>query len=171
LETNGWQKEICALNTDSVNLQKKTNGYAALILISFFIVIFILGCLENYGRLKRSTDVKKMFETGQLPSEYNYYFHGRRSQPYAVMGLEPDWTLRSKIWRKVELNTEEFKHMTKWIWEDVGYDRQGKYGAQILDPEFVKIGIMYTAVWFATIKVDPATKTVEVMPQLWQGEP
>jgi hypothetical protein len=61
--------------------------------------------------------------------------------------------------------------MTKWVWEDVGYDRHGKYGADILDPEFVKIGIIYTASWMAAVKVDPATKTVEVMPHIFMGEP
>jgi hypothetical protein len=79
------------------------------------------------------------------------------------MGLEPDWTLHSKIWRKVELDTEEFKHMTKWVWEDLGYY---KYGANILNPEFEKIGIIYTSSWMAAVKVDKDTKTVEVMPHV-----
>lgn len=159
------------MNTYSTNLQKKTLVYTGMFVISSFIIIFMWGCLENYGRLRRSTEVQTMFETGQLPSEYNYYFFGHRNHPYAVMGLEPDWTLRSKMWRTVELNTEEFKYMTKWVWEDIGYARGGKYGAQILDPEFVKIGIIYTASWMATVKVDKDTKTVEVMPQIWLGDP
>jgi hypothetical protein len=140
-------------------------------MISVLVVIFVWGCLENYGRLKRSTEVKTSFETGQLPSEYHYHFLGRRNQPYAIMGLEPDWTLRSKMWRSVELNTDEFKYMTKWVWVDIGYERTGPYGANILDPEFVKIGIIYTASWMATVKVDSTTKTVEVMPYIWKGDP
>jgi hypothetical protein len=155
----------------STKLQNRRLNYTGLIITGILIVIFVLGCLENYGRLKRSTEVKIAFETGELPSEYHYYFLGRRNQPWAMMGLEPDWTLRSKMWRSVELNTEEFKYMSKWVWQDVGYDRHGVYGANILDPEFVKIGIIYTASWMATVKVDPTTKTVEVMPYIWQGDP
>ena len=152
----------------SIFLQKRIFSIMRLLTISVIVMIVISGCFDNYGRLRRSTEVQKMFETGQLPSEYNYYFFGRRNQPYAVMGLEPDWTLRSKMWRKVELTTEEFKYMTKWIWEDLGYY---KYGANILDPEFEKIGIIYTSAWMATVKVDKDTKTVEVMPQTWLGDP
>jgi hypothetical protein len=134
-----------------------------LLTISAIFLIVITGCFENYGRLRRSAEVQTMFETGQLPSEYNYFFYGNRNHPYAVMGLEPDWTLHSKIWRKVELDTEEFKHMTKWVWEDLGYY---KYGANILNPEFEKIGIIYTSSWMAAVKVDKDTKTVEVMPHV-----
>ena len=142
-----------------------------MLVISSLITVFVWGCLENYGRLKRNADIKTSFENGQLPSDYHYHFYGRRNQPIAIMGLEPDWTLSTKIWRPVELNTEEFKYMTKWVWEDIGYNRGGKYGAEILDPEFVKIGIIYTATWMATVKVDKDTKTVEVMPYVYIGEP
>jgi hypothetical protein len=84
------------------------------------------------------------------------------------MGLEADWTLKSRLWRPVELTSEEFKYMTKWIWEDLGYY---KYGANILDPQFEKIGIIYTSSWMATVKVDQEAKIVEVMPAVWLGDP
>jgi hypothetical protein len=154
------------MNFYSIFLQKRIFSITRLLTISVIVMIVISGCLENYGRLRRSTEVQKMFETGQLPSEYNYHFYGLRSHPHAVMGLEPGWTLRSKIWRKVELSTEEFRYMTKWVWEDLGYY---KYGAEILDPEFEKIGIIYTSSFMAAVKVDKDTKTVEVMPHVKVG--
>ena len=156
------------MNFYSIFLQKRIFLITRLLTISVIGMIVILGCFENYGRLQRSTEVQTMFETGQLPSEFNYHFYGNRSHPYAVMGLEPGWTLRSTIWRKVELSTEEFRYMTKWVWEDLGYY---KYGANILDPEFDKIGIIYTSSWMATVKVDKDTKTVEVMPHVFDGDP
>ena len=156
------------MNFYSIFFQKRIFLITRLLTISVIVMIVILGCFENYGRLQRSTEVQTMFETGQLPSEFNYHFYGNRSHPYAVMGLEPGWTLRSRIWRKVELSTEEFRYMTKWVWEDLGYY---KYGANILDPEFEKIGIIYTSSWMAAVKVDKDTKTVEVMPHVYNGDP
>ena len=150
----------------SIFLQKRNFSITRLLTISVIVMIFISGCLENYGKVRRSPEVQKMFETGQLPSEYNYHFYGLRSRPDAVMGLEQGWTLRSKSWRNVELSTEEFRYMTKWIWEDLGYY---KYGAEILDPEFVKIGIIYTSSFMAAVKVEKDTKTVEVMPHVKVG--
>ena len=154
------------MDLHSIFLQKRIFSITRLLTISVIVMIVILGCLENYGRLRRSTEVQKMFETGQLPSEYNYHFFGLQSHPNAVMGLEPGWTLRSQKWRKVELSTEEFRYMTKWVWEDLGYY---KYGAEILDPEFVKIGIIYSGSFMVAVKVDKDTKTVEVMPSVKVG--
>lgn len=136
--------------------------------IGLVILVVISGCLENYGRLKRSPDIQKSFETNQLPSDYNYYFFGHRTWPYAVMGLDRGYNLRSKIWRTVEPDTEEFRSMSFWIWADYGYH---PYGADILDPEGQKIGIFYTSVWFAAVKVDKDTNTVQVMPHIFHGGP
>ena len=157
------------MNIHAITLHKKILVHTGLLTINVFIMIVLSGCLQNYGRLNRNVEVKTAFKTNQVPSEYSYYYFGRSNQPDAVMGLEPDWTLRSRLWRTVESDTAEFKYMTKWVWEDIGYNRGGKYGAQILDPEFVKIGIIYTASWMATVKVDKDTKTVEVMPHVFQG--
>ena len=157
---------MCAVDLYSIFFQKRIFSITRLLTISVIVTIVISGCLENYGKVRRSTEVQKMFETGQLPSEYNYHFFGLRSRPNAVMGLKPDWTLRSKSWRQVELSTEEFGYMTKWLWEDLGYY---KYGAEILDPEFVKIGIIYSGSFMVTVKVDKDTKTVEVMPHVKVG--
>ena len=156
------------MSTYSTIFQRKILVTTGLLTISVLIMLVMSGCFENYGRIQRDHAVTTMFETGELPHEYHYHFFGRRNQPYAVMGLEPEWTLKSRLWRTVELSTDEFKYMTKWVWEDLGYY---KYGANILDPEFEKIGIIYTSSWMATVKVDRDTKTVEVMPYVWTGEP
>ena len=156
------------MNTYSTILQKKALATAGLLTISVLVMIVMAGCFDNYGRLKRDDAVTRAFETGELPHEYHYHFFGNRNHPYAVMGLEPDWTLKSSMWRTVELNTEEFKYMTKWVWEDLGYY---KYGANIVDPEFEKIGIIYTSSWMAAVKVDKETKTVEVMPHVKTNDP
>jgi hypothetical protein len=84
------------------------------------------------------------------------------------MGLDRGYNLRSKIWRTVEPDTAEFKRMTFWIWADYGYH---PYGADVLDPEGQKIGIFYTSVWFAAVKVDKDTNTVQVMPHIFHGGP
>jgi hypothetical protein len=58
--------------------------------------------------------------------------------------------------------------MTHWIWEDYGYY---PYGAYILDSEGRRIGIWYSSVWFAAVKVEEGTKTIEVMPHIFLGGP
>jgi hypothetical protein len=139
-----------------------------LIAISIFIMMAVSGCLQNYGRLNRSPEIKQAFESNQVPSEYEYFFFGNSNWPYAVMGLDPEYKLHSRIWRTVEPDTAEFRHMTRWVWADFHYY---PYGANILDPQGRKIGIIYTSSWMATVKVDKDTKTVEVMPFIFLGGP
>ncbi len=139
-----------------------------LLALSALIMIVMSGCFKNYGSLNRSSEIQNVFETNQVPSEYNYYFYGRRNMPYAVMGLDASYHLRSRMWRTVESDTAEFKHMTYWVWADYGYY---PYGANILDPEGQKLGIIYTSSWMAAVKVDKDTKTVEVMPHIFMGGP
>jgi hypothetical protein len=148
--------------------QKKFWAKVGKLAFCFFIISVLSGCLENYGRLNRNPELQNAFETNRVPADYNYFFYGVRSRPYAVMGINSDYNLRSRIWRAVEPATEEFKHMTYWIWEDYGYY---PYGAYILDSEGRRIGIWYSSVWFAAVKVEQGTKTIEVMPHIFLGGP
>jgi hypothetical protein len=141
---------------------------SGLIVISILIMMAVSGCLQNYGRLNRSDDIKQAFESNQVPSEYEYFFYGISNWPYAVMGLDPDYKLHSRIWRTVEPDTAKFRHMTRFVWEGYHYY---PYGANILDPEGRKIGIIYTSSWMAAVKVNKDTKTVEVMPYIFLGGP
>jgi len=131
-----------------------------------FVVAMLAGCFENYGRLKRDPQIQQAFETYEVPSTYNYYFYGLSSHPWAIMGLDSGYELRSRIWRKVDPDTERFNRMVYWAWEDFGYHL---YGAHILDPDGLDIGIFYSSVWFVPVKVNRETKTVEVMPHGFMG--
>jgi hypothetical protein len=141
---------------------------AGKLVVCLFIVAMLAGCFENYGRLKRDPQIQRAFETYEVPSNHNYYFYGVRSYPWAIMGLDSRYELRSRIWRKVDPNTEQFKRMVYWAWEDYGYYL---YGAHIQDPDGRNIGIFYSSAWFAAVKVNKETKIVEVMPHIFLGGP
>ena len=53
------------------------------------------------------------------------------------------------MWKEVSADTPEFKEMTRWVWEDYGYY---KFGADILDPDGNKVGVLYTAIYETTVK-------------------
>jgi len=156
------------MKTYWITSHPKILAHTRLLGISVFIMMVLSGCLENYGRLNRSSEIQKAFESNQVPEEYNYYFYGRRNQPYAVMGLDASYNLRSRMWRKVEPDTAEFKNMTRFVWADLGYY---PYGANILDPEGQKVGIMHTSSIMVAVKFDKEAKTVEVMPHIFLGGP
>ncbi len=162
------REEINEMKSYEIFSANRIIARIGLIVVCGVIMIMLSGCLQNYGRLNRDIEIQQAFESNQVPPEYEYFFYGNRNWPYAVMGLDRDYNLRSRIWRTVEPDTDEFSHMTRFLWADYNYY---PYGANILDPQGQKIGIIYTSSWMAAVKVDKDSKTVEVMPYIYLGGP
>jgi hypothetical protein len=118
------------------------------LLMGIFVLALIAGCAGTYGSLKRDTEVQQAFETNKVPMGYKYYYYGD-SEPYVVIGIEPEYEMDSKMWREVTPDTEDFKEMIRWIWEDYGYY---KFGADILDPQGKKMGIFYSSIRGTSVK-------------------
>ena len=135
------------------------------IVIVIITLALIAGCTANFGRLKRNADVQQAFESYQVPMEYKYYYFAD-SEPYVVFGIEPKYEMDSHMWLDISPDTAEFKEMTRWIWEDYGYT---KFGADILDPNGVKVGIMYTAIRETSVKFvgDNQIMVMPDKPYLW----
>ena len=149
-------------NTNKNNLIEK------LFLTSLGMVISVLlfGCSARYGSLQLDTQVQEEFESNSVPKEYKYYYYGFSTAPYVIFGIEPKFVVNSKMWREAAPDTEEFKEMIRWIWEDYGYL---KFGADILDPNGAKVGILYSAINQTSIKFVDDNQIV-VMPNspfLW----
>ena len=149
---------------------KKHHKYRLLVdFMPIAIVIITLtltaGCTANFGRLKRNADVQQAFESNQVPMEYKYYYFAD-SEPYVVFGIEPKYEMNSNMWRDISPDTAEFKEMIRWVWEDYGYY---KFGADILDPNGVKVGIMYTAINDTAVKFVGENEIVVIpgTPFLW----
>ncbi len=156
-----------------MNQPKKYNKYKLLdnftpIGIVIIFLTLVAGCSANYGSLKRDAEVQQAFESNQVPMDYKYYYYGD-SEPYVIFGIEPKYEMDSKMWRDVAPDTAEFKEMTRWIWEDYGYY---KFGADILDPNGSKVGIMYTAIRETSVKFvgDNQIVVIPNTPFLWGPE-
>ena len=122
----------------------------------------------NYGKLVPDDNVKKTFETYQLPPDYTYYYSGPDAMPKALIGIQNDFHLESKFWKPVELTHKQLK---RWF-EKGGISRRdhdlSRNGAEILAPDGRQIGIWYAMKnWKdrATIKMID-DKTVNVSPPI-----
>jgi len=74
--------------------------------------------------------------------------------------------MKSNMWREAAPDTDDFKEMVRWIWEDYGYY---KFGANILDPEGKKVGVFYSAIRETSVKFIDGNR-IMVMPNtpfLW----
>jgi hypothetical protein len=130
-----------------------------------FTLVLLVSCVGNYGRLQRDAEVQQAFESNQVPSGYKYYYYGYDTRPYVLFGIDPKYELNSRFWREVAPNSEEFKTMTRWIWEDYGYT---KFGAYIFDPSGQRVGVFYSSINETTFRfMDGQIMVMPNSPFLW----
>jgi hypothetical protein len=126
------------------------------------VSMLISGCFENYGRLKHSAEVTRAFQAYQVDPEYKYYYYGRTNMPYAIVGIDRAYHMRSRVWREVDHDTEQFKKMIFWTWDDV-FRPFYISGAHITNPNGEKVGIWYSGIWYAAIRFE-ADNRIVIMP-------
>ena len=103
-----------------------------------------IGHTKNFGHMMNSSDVELKFKEYQVDENLNYYIYGSQIKPTAIIGLNKEYTLESKLWHEIDFNEISLQALVDRV--------RGRRGAFILDPEDNRIGV-----WFgdgtATIKM------------------
>jgi hypothetical protein len=143
--------------------------YMFIQMASWILMIGLLaGCAssperrENSGILKLSREVSQVFESYQVLPEYKYYYYGSDTKPSAIMGIDRNYTLDTRLWKEaVDLTPEQLK---KWVDQILAFMPPVRtYGAYILGPAGEQVGIWYSPYPDAPVAVQP-DKRVEVVP-------
>ena len=137
-----------------------------MVVFGLALLIATTGCLSSYGRVKSNAAITDAFENNQVPQNFKYYYFGRSNMPYVIIGLDPNYNLRSRIWREVDPNSEAFKYMVYWTWSETYYYSYGPRGSEILDPQGKKIGIWYSSVRWAAVKMLDDQGSVMIAPDM-----
>ena len=87
-------------------LKKVTSKPFIAFLFGLMVFALTVGCAGSYGRVTFDDNVTDAFRTHQLPSDYNYYYYGIGNRHYALVGLDPKWELKSRIWREIDPQSE-----------------------------------------------------------------
>ena len=146
-------------------LLKRYHGVRwALAIFCLGLLLATTGCFSSYGRIKSNETTHRAFENHQIPADYKYYYYGRSNMPYAIIRLDTQHNLKSRIWRQVDPNSAEFKKMVEWTWWDTYYYPNYPRGKDILDPEGRKIGIWFSSARWAAVKMLDDQGTVMIAP-------
>ena len=134
-------------------------------ILALILSVVAVGCSGSYGRLQRDPQVTKAFDDNTVNPEYQYFYYGRSNQPYIIVGIDRSYYMKSKVWREVEANSDQFKEMVYWIWTDILYAPYYDKGAHILDPQGNRVGLWYSHIWWAAIRFSDDNR-VEIMPDI-----
>jgi hypothetical protein len=100
---------------------------------------------KNYGYFEYDEEAKKIFEVYEVLSDHNYFYSGPEARPNAIIALQQEYTLQSKLWKPVDMTSQRMK---KWLTYD-GHD-PAKFKAHIRSGRYMyarngtRIGLWYS---------------------------
>jgi hypothetical protein len=129
------------------------------------------GFSSSYGTFKRDRDIAKLFEEGRVLPDFTYYTTGSDAEPMAILGIHNDYSLRSRLWKEVELNESALKSWVKAMSSDFEYAPMTS-GFLILDDAERTVGIFY-AMKKTKVKIEKNNAVIvhlpDEFPRLDQG--
>ena len=150
----------------------KTDVFRKLIILA--CILFVLPVFSNaieipglklkYGKLERSREVTKKFETYQILPNHKYYFRGAKSRPTVIVGINETYELNLKLWVPVDPNSEDFRV----IIDRVSLQGMGRavepWGFRILDPAGNDVGVWYSALSNAAVQINEKRQITNLQP-------
>lgn len=147
------------MRSDRTNPTRPLRAIPTWLAVAALMLIFA-GCNNTYGRFTRDAQVDQAFRTGAHQPEYNYYYSGRDDMPYAIIGIEQNYTVPSRYWIPFEPEPALLKKMSGNVY---GKDLYQPYGSVIRDPEGKAIGVWYSSVFERSVTVDQENRTVQIL--------
>lgn len=118
------------------------------------------GCAGNYGTIRSNTALLDQYRGGGLPDHYNYYYCGRSSLPYAVVGIDRSYGFNERVWFKIDAKQEVYKKI--YNLSDLHRDASRLFTSDILDTQGQKIGVWFSFYTTTPVQIDPETRMVTV---------
>ncbi len=132
--------------------------------ILIVLLIILIGCAGNYGRLSRDYEANKIFNSYQILPDHRYYYSGPDGRPDAIMGIQRDYTLETSMWTEFDLSDDTLKKGVNSInFHHHTSVRRYPYGFDIIGPDGKRIGIWYS-IWEWTTVLVEVDKRVKIFP-------
>ena len=116
----------------------------------------------KYGKLERSRDVTKTFETPRILENHQYYYNGWGSVPYAIIAIDRKYKLRKGLWKPVEATVPLLRSWVHQMDSIYGYP---PYGFLILDNKGKQVGVWYSSKQWTTIIIEEDNQLVVFAPE------
>ena len=116
----------------------------------------------KYGKLERSRDVTKTFETPLILENHQYYFNGWGSVPYAIIAIDNKYKLRKGLWKEVEATVPLIRRWVHQMDSIYGYPPQG---FKILDNKGNQVGVWYSSKQWTTIVIEEGNQIAVFAPE------
>lgn len=118
------------------------------------------GCMKNYGRFAIDNQVVQDVHAGVAAPGLRFYYTGRDTMPYAIIGIDRTYYIHSRYWVEFDPKQDRLKKMSQNIYSN---SQDDAFGARIIGTDGKTIGIWYSTVFNRSVRVDEKKKTVQVL--------
>ena len=137
------------------------NGLALILMIS----LSLCGCsATGYGRLTSEKEVTQAFEAYRILPEHRYYYRGTYSRPFAIAGINENYTLDSKLWIQIDPESEDFRTLINRVALQGTGSAAEPWGFRIVDHAGKDVGVWYSAIRAAAVEIDENGRIVNLSP-------
>jgi hypothetical protein len=136
----------------------RKNSRPAVVIICLLI---FTGCVgAGWGGLKHNRDLMVSYKAKALPENLNYYYCGRSSIPYAVVGIDKAYAFEGKTWLKIE-STDDLYYKIKNL-SDLEPVHTIPHYKDIIGPDGRVMGLWFSYYNSTGVRVDEENKIIEV---------
>jgi len=119
------------------------------------------GCTPGtWGRLTHSKELMGQYQDKGLADTYTYYYCGRSSIPYAVVGIDPAYTFDSKFWFKIDSLDEVYRKIGNLSSLEAFHTIM--YAKDIMSPSGAVIGTWFSYYNTTAVEVNEENKEINV---------
>lgn len=148
----------------NLNAKKEIERMIATGALLLIILTAPEGCSNaNFGHLTRNREVTKAFKTKRIFTDYRYYYRGSSSRPYVIVGIHSSYKLRPSSWKEIDLTTTGLNELIDRMEVRYGYLPSGSL---ILSPTGKQIGVWYSSIDWAIVKMEKDNGTILLSPQV-----
>jgi hypothetical protein len=131
------------------------------IVLLFLSVSFLLsGCVGASGKLQFNPALLDQYRGGALSKTYQYYYCGRSTIPYAVVGIDDAYGFNDRLWFKIESEQAVYEKISKL--SQLHIHSGPLTSSDILDGEGKKVGVWFSYYRYSHAQVDSVNRMVEV---------
>ena len=116
----------------------------------------------KYGKLERSGEVTKTFETPLILENHQYYYNGWGSVPYAIIAVDRKYKLRKGLWKSVDATVPLLRGWVHQMDSIYGYPPSG---FKILDHKGNQVGVWYSSKQWTTIVIEEDNQIAVFAPE------
>ena len=154
-----------------MNAASSYYGRKAIAVIAFSLFLPVLcgaididlpGLSLQYGKLERSSEITKIFQTHRVLPNHNYYYSGWGSVPYAIIAIDNQYKLRKGLWKKIDATVPLLRNWVREMDMIYGYPPSG---SRILDHNGQQLGVWYSSKQWTTIIIEEKNEIAVLAPE------